>query len=220
VTGSPAIVLAKLEHDALTELLNIGVSYAAASLGKMIGHQVLLSVPAVSIITRERAAQIVGERENDKLVAVHQTFNGDISGRALLVFPEANSLALVRAVTGGDLPLEDIIELEQEALAETGNIILNGCLATIANHLRRSLKTSLPEIIRGGGSDVFGRLSGPGSEDAVLSFIINFSVKERDIRGYIVMLTDLPALTPLKGLLREFNQRMTGGALFTNHVEP
>ena len=67
---------------------------------------------------------------------MHQVFEGDITGRALLIFPETKSLELVRAITGGDLPLEDIIELEQEALAETGNILLNSCLATIANMLR------------------------------------------------------------------------------------
>ena len=81
-------------------------------------------------------------------------FEGDITGRALLIFPDTKSLELVRAVTGGELPLEEIIELEQEALAETGNIILNGCLATIANMLQRNLKMSLPEILRGEPDDL------------------------------------------------------------------
>jgi hypothetical protein len=34
--------------------------------------------------------------------------------------PETNCLELVRAVNGGELALEDIIELEQEALVENG----------------------------------------------------------------------------------------------------
>src|SRR6201999_859153 len=104
---------------------------------------------SVSLISRVRAVEILGKAEPSQLVAVHQVFEGDITGRALLIFPETKSLELVRAVTSGSLPLEDIIELEQEALAETGNIILNGCLATIANMLHRSLKMSLPEVLRG-----------------------------------------------------------------------
>src|SRR4029077_18382559 len=127
------VQLEELERDALAELANIGVSRAAANLRKMVGQQVLLSVPAVAIVTRDHAAQIVADRANGGLVAVQQAFAGDFSGRVLLIFPETNSLELVRAVTGGELPLEDIIDLEQEALAETGNTILNGCLATIAN---------------------------------------------------------------------------------------
>ena len=75
----------------------------------------------------------------------------------------------MRAVTGGELPLEDIIDLEQEALAETGNIILNGCLAAIANILQRSLNVSLPEIVRGTGTELF-ELSGASESDDVVLF--------------------------------------------------
>ena len=205
-----APLLDELELDALTEVVNVGVSRAAASLRDMVGDQVLLSVPSVAIVSRDEAAKIIGDSDADRLVAVHQTFEGDISGRALLIFPETNSLELVRAITGGELPLENIIELEQEALAETGNIILNGCLATIANMLQRSLKMSLPEIVRGNGP-VFFDLSGEtGSEDVVLFLYINFSVKERDIRGYIAMLMDLPALAALKVLLGQLIRRAAG----------
>ena len=53
------------------------------------------------------------------------------------------------------MSLEDVIDLEQEALAETGNIILNGCLSTIANMLERSLKMSLPEVLHGEAKHFF-----------------------------------------------------------------
>jgi chemotaxis protein CheC len=214
---TPQIELDELEHDALTELLNIGVSRAATSLRNMIGQQVLLSVPAVAVVTRERAGQILAERVDHKLVAVHQAFEGDLSGRALLIFPESNSLELVRAVAGSELSLEDVIDLEQEALAETGNIILNGCLATIANMLRRSLKMSLPEILRGRGPDFFDMAGASTAEDIVLFLYIDFSVNERDIRGYIAMLMDLPALAALKTLLGEFIRRTTDEPFAADH---
>jgi chemotaxis protein CheC len=209
VKAASGIALDELEHDALTELVNIGVSRAANSLRAMVGHQVLLSVPALAIVSRARAAEIIGEREPDGLVAVHQAFEGELSGRALLIFPESNSLELVRAVVGSTLSLDDVIDLEQEALAETGNIILNSCLATMANLLRRTLKMSLPEILRGDGPDFF-KLSSGSAEDVVLFLFIDFQVNARDIRGYIALLMDLPALTSLKALLGEFIQRAGG----------
>ncbi len=206
-----ALVLDELELDALTELVNIGVSRAAASLRDMVGREILLSVPSVAIVSRSEAARIIGDRDVDKLVAVHQAFDGAISGRALLIFPETNSLELVRAVTGGELPLEDIIELEQEALAETGNIILNGCLATIANMLQRGLKMSLPEIVRGGGAELFDLSGATDEEDVTLFLYIDFSVRQRDIRGYIAVLMDLPALASLRALIADFISRTTDG---------
>ena len=39
--------LSEIEQDALAEIANMGVSSAAASLRRMVGEQVLLSVPAV-----------------------------------------------------------------------------------------------------------------------------------------------------------------------------
>jgi len=212
VSASAANVLDELELDALTELVNIGVSRAANSLREMVGEQVHLSVPQITLLGRNDAIRLLSEREEDKLVAVHQVFDGDIHGRVLLIFPEKKSLELVRAVTGGDLSLEDIIELEHEALAETGNIILNGCLATIANLLERNLKMSLPEILKGDGPEFFELAPPPAAGDVVLFLYIDFAIRQRDINGYIVMLMDMPSLAALKVLLQEFIQRATGAA--------
>jgi len=207
---STQLIISDLELDALTELVNLGVSQAAMSLRGMVEQQVVLSVPEVSLISRERAVEILGLAEPRTLVAVHQTFEGDIAGRALLIFPEAKSFELVRAVIKADLPLEDIIELEQEALAEIGNIILNNCLSTIANQLQRTLKISLPEILRGDGRTLFNLPPPPVSGDQVLFVYINFLIRERDLTGYIAMMMDMPSLTALRDLLRQYISRETG----------
>jgi chemotaxis protein CheC len=206
--GSAA--LSELELDALTELVNLGVSGAAFSLRQMVGREILLSVPSVVLVERLRAVELLRGDGSGKLVAVHQVFEGDITGRVLLIFPDTKSLELVRAVTNFDLPLEDIIDLEQEALAETGNIILNGCLSTIANLLRRTLKISLPEILRGDSEELFSLPPPPEAGGMVLFVYINFSVYERDIQGYIALFMDLPSLAALKLLLDEYIQRETG----------
>lgn len=210
MTTIDASALAELELDALTELVNLGVSKAAVSLREMIGRQVHLSVPSVALVNREEAIVVLRKEEPSTLVAVHQVFEGDITGRALLIFPETKSLELVRAVTSSDLPLEDIIDLEQEALAETGNIILNSCLATIANQLQRTLRISLPEILRGDSRSLFSLEPPPVAGDVVLFVYINFFIKDRDLQGYIAMLMDMPSLTALKVLLIDYIGRIRG----------
>lgn len=204
--------LSELELDALTELVNLGVSGAALSLREMVREEVLLSVPKVVVVTREEAIANLGEQASKRLVAVQQMFEGDINGRALLIFPEAKSMELVRAVVGGTLSLEDITELEQEALAETGNVLLNGCLGTIANNLQRSLKISLPEVIYGEGPDFFSSIPIREVGYSVLFIYIDFALRSRDIRGYIAMLLDLPSLLALKDLIGAFIERTTGHA--------
>lgn len=203
-------ILDELELDALTELVNLGISQAAHSLAKMVREEVVLSVPKVSLVSRPEAIRILGEREAKNLVAVHQVFEGDITGRALLIFPEAKSLELVRAVIGRELSIEEIIELEQEALAETGNVILNGCLATMANLLERTLKISLPEVLRGESSEFFNLQPPPEAGDTVMFIYINFDVRKRNVDGYIAMLMDLPSLAAMKLLLGDFIRRTAG----------
>lgn len=205
-----APVLSELELDALTELVNLGVSNAALSLREMVREEVALSVPQVSLITRSEALARLGKREVKRLVGVHQDFEGDLKGRALLIFPEAKSLELVRAVVGGDLSLEELVELEQEALAETGNILLNACLGTIANHLERSLRISLPEVVHGEGDEFFDLAAQTYVGDSMLFIYINFTARQRDIEGYLAMLLDFPSLAALKDLLNAYIER-TGG---------
>lgn len=207
-----ANLLDDLELDALTELVNIGVSRAAANLRKMVGEQVLLSVPSVEVVSREGATTLIRERESGELVAVRQDFEGVFSGRALLIFPQSNSMALVHAVTGGALSSSDAADMEEEALAETGNVVLNSCLATMANMLQRPLTMSLPEVIRGDSLMLFNLSPGSSDGGVVLFLYINFAINDRDIRGYIAMLMDLPSLQALKGLIADFIERVVGDA--------
>jgi len=205
------IALSELQLDALTELVNLGVSRAAGNLAVMVREEVILSVPKVALMTRQDAIKTLGQRDSRSLVAVHQTFEGEIVGRALLIFPEERSLELVRSLVSSELSNEEIIELEQEALAETGNVILNSCLATIANSLESRLKISLPEVIRGESNRFFSLPPPPEAGSTVLFVYINFAVRRRNIEGYIAMLMDLPSLEALKKLLDALIRR-TGGA--------
>ena len=219
MTANDSVALDELELDALTELVNLGVSRAALGLREMVREEVLLSVPKVSIVTREEAVANFGDADARRLVAVHQDFEGEIKGRALLIFPETKSMELVRAVVGGELPLEELMELEQEALAETGNVILNSCLGTIANNLERSLRISLPEVVYGDGAKFFAMGPAPDVNDRVMFIFINFIVRQRNITGYVAMLLDLPSLVTLKSMLKRYIERTGGEALPTHsHV--
>lgn len=197
--------LDELELDALTELVNIGVSRAAVSLGAMAKEEVRLTVPALSIVRPEQAAEMIGGARAGKLVVVEQSFNGDVSGRALLIFAEANSFELVRAVTGDEISSDQIAELAPEALCETGNVVLQACLSTIANLLRRHLTIAVPQLIRGRAHELF-----PSSSAGVVLFVyINFVLRGRRVRGYIALLLDIPSMSALKGLVGDFIKLQT-----------
>lgn len=202
---SSSLRLTDLELDALTEVINIGVSRAAANLARMCGEPVTLTVPAISTVTPDNASEMIGGVRAGKMVAVEEAYTGDVSGRALLIFPEANSLELVRAVSGDAVSASDIPAMAEEALLETGNVVLQSCLSTLANMLHRRLEIGTPKLVEGLARELFPRVS----QDTVFFVYINFALRGRRIRGYIALLMGLAELAALKLLVTEFVQRET-----------
>jgi len=207
-------MLTELERDALTELANMGVGRAAANLSRMVGEPVQLSVPSINLINGEDVAPRLAGHVRSTFVAVQENFNGAFSGRALLLFPEARSLELVRAVVGPGTSLEEVADLEQEALAEVGNVILNGFLGTIANLLRQRIHTSLPEVLRGRAKALFHISDADRQSDvAVLFLTVDFVVRSRGIQGYIAVVMSFASLVSLQALVQEFIERISGEEL-------
>ena len=97
--------------------------------------------------------------------------------------------------------MEDIVNLEDEALAETGNIILNSWVATIANLLKSGLKMSLPTVVRGDSSQMF---KSDEFQSLVLFLHIKFEISTKEIRGYVALLMDIPSVEELRSLIADF----------------
>jgi chemotaxis protein CheC len=141
------------ETDALTELVNIGVSGAATRLSRMLRRPVGLAVPAVGIVSAARAAEMMAALSPGPLVAVEQVFSGSLSGRALLILPASHRENLFRALVGEAEPDEALLN---DALAETGNVVLQGCLGSIADLLQRPLSVSVPRVVSGEPAALLG----------------------------------------------------------------
>jgi chemotaxis protein CheC len=206
MTSTLITPLSDLERDALGELSNIAMARAANGLRQMVENQVMLSVPSVDIVSKQTATELIGKSNSQTLVAIRQDFTGAFSGRALLIFPEASSLELVRIVVGRQLSLEDIANLEDEALAETGNIILNSWVATIANLLKSGLRMSLPTVIRGDSRQMF---KSEEDQNLVLFLHIKFEISKKEVRGYVALLMDIPSIDELRLLIADFISNAT-----------
>ena len=148
------------------------------------------------------AVETLTKPGNPNLVAVRQDFTGAFSGRALLIFPERGSLELMRAILGRQLAAHDILDLEDEALRETGNVILNSWLTTLANILKKSLKMSLPVVIRRNQQHIFETA---GSRESCILFVhVKFEVSDLEVRGDVVLMMDLPSIEQLRSLVATF----------------
>lgn len=199
------------EHDVIVELMNIGVGRAASALSQLVQDEVLLSVPKLQFLESADAKEVFCRSMPDLLAGVMQDFQGFMSGRAALLFPEERSLELVRAILGADMSADEITELEQETLAELGNILLNNCLATLANLLNRQIQTDLPQAFNVDTPHLLNRLSSHGQDNSCMIMLvqIDFSLRASDLQGYLAFLIDLHSADAFIEALRHYLAELT-----------
>lgn len=189
--------LSELQEDAITELLNIGMGQAADSLSQMLDDEVKLSLPSFEILARKEMIHRVDIPPNEKLVVVSQHFKGPFWGDALLLFRREQSLALVRALMGDEIPEEMLEELEQDALTEVGNVILNACLSSLANILTYEVISEIPTFNVGSARQIVDTFISPKKEVAVF-LRVNFSIHSKNIDGYVAFILEIQSLEKLK----------------------
>lgn len=207
------IELTELENDALIEIFNIGVGQAAASMSAIVNEPVRMSVPSITFINRADAARLLGHRvsEPERICGVSQHYQGAFETEAILMFPEDKSLEIVRLMVGESVPLAELTDMEQEALCEIGNIILNSCVGTLANIFQRELHGSLPAY-HVGTSDQILTASGSEPDAVVLMLHIDFVLEKHQIQGYVAFVLDLSALHDLKAQINQYIARAMGQA--------
>lgn len=181
-----------LNHDALdvlTELVNIGVGRAAASLSELIQQRIQLTVPKVRM---ERSATcespFISVADETTATVVLQDFEGQFSGRSALVFPQNSSLLLAGMLSGID---EVISELDVELtglLLEVGNILLNAVMGTFSNECRCPLEYSLPRLLNDHESLEHALSQGVIDDQDLMIADVQFHVMERAIRGSVVII--------------------------------
>lgn len=195
--------LSPLQQDAVNELLNVGIGQAAAALSEMVHDEILLSLPEVSFVSQGVAASQLASDEQGHLLAVRQGFSGMFAGNAVLIFPERRSLELVRAIFGDAVDPDHLSEMQEEAFNEIGNIILNGCLSSLADMLGKPVESGLPLVVRG---DAHGVLGIDAGDHDMLALLLNvaFEVHQSNIRGHVVIMLDLGEAEVFLGLIDDF----------------
>jgi chemotaxis protein CheC len=198
-----------IEHDAVSEILNIAIGQAAQSLSRLIGDEVTLSVPFIDFLSPGQSAdRLESATGRFECVAVRQQFRSSFSGEILLIFPEDKSLDLVRSLLSDTVPFEQLTDLEQEALLEVGNIILNACLGSLANQLGIAIESSLPSYVRGRGSRILD--SSCVATELVMFLQVDFALARKGGRGFLAFVMDIAAATNFSDAVTAYVRRMIG----------
>jgi len=193
------IKISELEQDLLTELFNVGVGNAASSLSTMVKQEIQLSVPKIEFISITELSNKLGK--NKSICSVSQHMSGPFSAQSMLIFPEDNSLEIVRELLGTDLPNDSILELQKEAFSEIGNIVLNACIGSLSNAINQEFSVDLPIFELGRPGEILK--SSQNKDDNALFIRIELTLSDSMITGYMAFLMGALSLEQLKSVLEE-----------------
>lgn len=202
------MMLTDSQLDVLTEIFNVGAGRAAASLSEIVGDEVLLSVPQVEFYRANEVNASVLSLTSERLGSVQQKFKGPFNMAASLLFTEERALEIVQEMLGSQVQMEDLVEYEQEAMCEVGNIILNACLSAMADMLGISFESTLPEYSSDTPDVVIGRIISDIDNPLMLILHMNMIIEKRRSQGTLIFWLSSSSLKDLIFHLDQFLTRI------------
>ncbi len=208
-----AVTFNEIQKDAIIELINLGIGRAADALAQMIKEEVLLSVPDIEFVKYSQLGDYLSTIDNQQPSVVMQEFKGEFNGNALLVFPESSGMSLVRQMLTETVSDDEISELEEEALIEIGNIILNACFGQVADLLSTRLNGEIPVFINRDIDTILAEeksIKSDKDNTYIMLLQVDFSMKSSNTRGFVIFIMDVISMNIFKQKIEAYLKKVLG----------
>jgi chemotaxis protein CheC len=179
-----------LVHDALLELVNIGVGRAASGLSELTGREVSISVPTLEL-TEVGCAGLPNDLAAAITLRVSQSFAGGLRGHALVVLNRFGAVRLAHLLLGKTTTDDAFDDNEQGALLELGNIIMGNVVGAVATELNAPVEYQLPQLQLCGIDsflDLLSDLAPIGGEVRLLIMRATLNIRDDRVSGYLMLL--------------------------------
>lgn len=195
-----------LQRDALREVANIGAGHAATALSQLTNRRIMISVPEVNIVRLEEVPEILGKAD-EVVAAVLMHMMGDLTGRTLVLFPEASAKELcdilLRRARG---TTTDFGEMEQSGLKEVGNILSSAYMNALSDFMGMMLVPSVPSLAIDQSGAVLTSIYMNFGYDRDYVFCVETRFLFEDpgltLRGHFLLLPDLASLRAIFDAIR------------------
>ena len=188
--------LSEFHRDGLMEMLNLGVGAAAAELARFANSEVTLTVPTLREVSRREAADTLVQGDDERICGVTKHFSGETQAEALILFPEAQGMQIVRVMLQSGDPRGEIGERERAAIIKIGNVIVDSCISAISDMLETGFDRGCPALQIGTCKEMLDVTGRPGEPVILLS--IDVGIKELGLDAYIALSLDEEAIATLK----------------------
>ncbi|MBN1522651.1 MAG: response regulator [Candidatus Aureabacteria bacterium] len=199
-TGKGSITdvdISERQVDILTELINIGMGRAAASLNELLSSFISLQIPRVWVFRIDAIPDELKKFGTTSLFIVRQDFEGPFAGKVALIFPPKSATSLVSALTGENEGSADLDSLRAGTLCEIGNILINSVMGSICNVLECAVNFSLPDYTEANIPTLLEQVISKSKEKIILMAKTCFTIEELKIEGHFLLLLDTESFDSL-----------------------
>lgn len=197
------MMLTAEQQDGLSEVINIAFSRTAASLSELTDQHVLLDVPDVVLHPSHELVAVLGGMVRNDVATVHQVFNGQFAGDALLLLDYESAVLLTELLTHESTG-KRLDSSAREVLVEVGNILLNACLSMFGDLLHTHLAFSVPRLHVEALQDMLNDLIS-GKEELRYALVVytGFRMRNSTVNGYLVLVLGVASLDRLLQAIAE-----------------
>jgi chemotaxis protein CheC len=197
------MLLSNAQQDAISELINIGFGRAAGALSILVGQRVIIQAPQVEMYPIEHLENALAELVGQDITTVHQVFSGKVCGDAMLLMDAESATILVDLLSGGKGIPHPLAESDQEALGETGNILLNAFIGSFGNLLKVHISFTVPKLRVESLHNMLRTLL-IDNEDVEFALIVrvHFLLSGGDVSGYVIIVMGIASMDALFEAMR------------------
>lgn len=178
----------------LTQLITTALTESAELISSLGQKQLNMTLEKSGLGTRVDLAGVVNSELTDALAICH-TIDGSVPGKIVLLLDDAQAHQLIQTVLDEPHQLMDMSEMEEEALSEMGNIVVNNFLGHVLKDMKHSLITRLPALKRGCVEQIFegfnSEVTSAFEQDTYYYIRCNVAVSVLEIPVYIFWLNPL-----------------------------
>ena len=204
--------LTELQRDAVTELINIAFSRAAASLSQLTNSRVDLEVPEVSVHQITEISHAVSTFVRGEVATVHQVFTGPVAGDAFLLLNFDGAVHLVDLLTGSESSKRTLGASAREVITEVGNILMNACLGVFGNLLHVRFSFSVPRLSLDDLTSMMRTLMIDGDElQHALVVGARFRMRESEVTGCLILVLGIASFELFVNAVEDWAERSTTG---------
>jgi chemotaxis protein CheC len=133
--------------DAVQAVANVGAGHAAAALSEMTRRAITISVAEVRVVRLEEVDRLV-EEPGEVAAVVMMKMLGDITGRAIQIFPGHAAAKVTHLLLGGAPPRfpDGFDEMHQSAVTEVANIMAGAYLTALSELMGMLVIMSTPSV--------------------------------------------------------------------------